>query len=369
MIRYLRKYIKSILLITLLLYYSNILIEIQDLSMLNKKYFSVNKTEDFMRESSDLDSNISNKSSDFMLEQKRRQSFMHATCKKIRSEGSHPLLFNTSALIDIFIDRRHNLTFCPVYKAASTSWFIILLQLNGMWKEGNLPRLLDIVKEIFPKIEQFEDPLLSQSKNRFIIVRHPFERLLSCYRDKYEGAKNNYFYDLYGEKIISSYRNIPEIQEKYKTRLLHAAKVYTKSKDFKNAKELPKSLKHNPYSSPFGPTFPEFVRFVLESPDEDNHWKPMYKLCSLCKIDFNIILKFENIYSESLSFINYLNYSSILDPRWDNPTNGGHTRSNQTCDYIKQLSIDTVKGLIEKYSNDLLLFQYSPDKYLECAEK
>ena len=40
----------------------------------------------------------------------------------------------------------------------------------------------------------------------FLIVRHPFDRLLSAYRDKLE-IFNKYYYNKYGEAIVSRYRH------------------------------------------------------------------------------------------------------------------------------------------------------------------
>lgn len=39
----------------------------------------------------------------------------------------------------------------------------------------------------------------------FLIVRHPLERLLSAYRDKFERA-NRHFYEAYGKEIVRRYR-------------------------------------------------------------------------------------------------------------------------------------------------------------------
>ena len=46
----------------------------------------------------------------------------------------------------------------------------------------------------------------------FMIVRHPFERLLSAYRDKLSNSTINrehgtlHFYEKYGKKIVKKYR-------------------------------------------------------------------------------------------------------------------------------------------------------------------
>ena len=54
------------------------------------------------------------------------------------------------------------------------------------------------------KFEQFvkESPVAPVS---FIIVRHPFRRILSAYRDKFE-VMNEYYHDLYGRDIVNKYR-------------------------------------------------------------------------------------------------------------------------------------------------------------------
>lgn len=39
----------------------------------------------------------------------------------------------------------------------------------------------------------------------FLIVRHPFDRILSAYRDKFE-RKNSYFHKKYGEAIVNKFR-------------------------------------------------------------------------------------------------------------------------------------------------------------------
>ena len=43
------------------------------------------------------------------------------------------------------------------------------------------------------------------NETSFIVVRHPFERLVSAYRDKLERS-NVYYYKKYGEKIVQKYR-------------------------------------------------------------------------------------------------------------------------------------------------------------------
>ena len=66
----------------------------------------------------------------------------------------------------------------------------------------------------------------------FLTVRHPLERILSAYRDKFfslsevrtERKKAAKFYKLYGRKIISQYRGRAELDPKYLTSTLTVIK-------------------------------------------------------------------------------------------------------------------------------------------------
>ena len=80
------------------------------------------------------------------------------------------------------------LLYCPVFKAASTSWLVNYLKLSNSStnpKEGNLHKKID---NLFPAPATFKlrKQIYSESV-KFIIVRHPFERLVSAYRDKLAG--------------------------------------------------------------------------------------------------------------------------------------------------------------------------------------
>ena len=43
-----------------------------------------------------------------------------------------------------------------------------------------------------------------------MVVRHPFERLVSAYRDKLENGNKLWYYETRGEKMVKKYRPIPK---------------------------------------------------------------------------------------------------------------------------------------------------------------
>ena len=110
----------------------------------------------------------------------------------------------------------------------------------------------------------------NQNLLSFLIVRHPFERILSAYRDKFfinftysrntkerEEQKRMEFLKTYGQQIIRKYRKTEPVDEIYKTT----------------------------------PTFIEFINFVIDQPlsKHNPHWRPAYLHCMPCHINYTII--------------------------------------------------------------------------------
>lgn len=66
-------------------------------------------------------------------------------------------------------------------------------------------------------------------------------------------------------------------------------------------------------------------------------------------------------------FLEYLNRSGDVKPRWDNSYQGELT-VEITCDFFSQIDIKRVKDLYTKYYKDFQLYEYSPEKYSKCAK-
>ena len=92
-----------------------------------------------------------------------------------------------------------------------------------------------------------------------MVARHPFERILSAYRDKLEDlsrdieAREGYYYTMYGKHIVAEYRD---------------------QRDKANMTGV------------LEPSWREFVTYLLNTPATkyDEHWMPMWMLCSPCII-------------------------------------------------------------------------------------
>ncbi|XP_071535734.1 uncharacterized protein [Panulirus ornatus] len=304
----------------------------------------------------------------FLAEQERRAHHVASTCMKLlapvvdaNGSGRGPPRGLISGK-DIIFDRKNHLAFCPVYKAASTSWTITLLEIGGYWsKKLKKTALQKVVRQYYPRISNFAAASLTNDAIRFMVVRHPFERLLSCYRDKYENASKDYYYLHYGEKMVRRYRKFPPYLTSSQLGVLQE-QVRAKIKA-----GLPVVLSDNPFAKPLGPTFEEFVQFVIDTRHDDEHWRTYFTHCAPCYVPYNFILRFESLYEEGLEFLEYLNRTSIIHPRWDNPTRGA-TTGEVFCSYFNQLSLEQIDRLCVKYERDFKLYEYSPDAYRKCAK-
>ena len=101
-------------------------------------------------------------------------------------------------------------------------------------------------------IQNYADYNHAMNSLKFYFVRHPFERLVSCYRDKFEfGAKSNYIFKTFNPSVIKS--------------------------------------KH-----PNRPTFVEFVEYLIRTPIENynDHWLPNWIHCQVCTQKYDVIGKY-----------------------------------------------------------------------------
>ena len=170
-----------------------------------------------------------------------------------------------------------------------------------------------------------------------MVVRHPFERILSAYRDKMENSTAEpFYYTRYGLVMIMKYR------------LMRV-------------------------TGPKEPTFEEFVRYLIDANMQftDEHWTPYYVYCTPCLVDYNLIMYFETLEQDVQLLIHLLNSKlrqrntnhSLIDGHleWKHKTlsvAGRKSAERNLRSYYSQLDKTTVRKLYEKYRLDFELFGY-----------
>ena len=164
------------------------------------------------------------------------------------------------ALKQFYVHEEHKVIYCGISKVSTTTIRQLLMRMNGFdrrtGKQGSNieKRLLD-----FTEVEQNH---MLNSFYKFMIVRDPFERLVSAYRDRFYNAHNDYAN--IAKKIIEKYR-------------------YNNSKTVElGAEEL---------------SFTEFVRFLIDIPSDnrDDHFRPFKDACSPCSVKYDFIGSTDNL--------------------------------------------------------------------------
>uniref|UniRef100_A0A336LSE2 Carbohydrate sulfotransferase n=1 Tax=Culicoides sonorensis TaxID=179676 RepID=A0A336LSE2_CULSO len=194
---------------------------------------------------------------------------------------------------EFFISPGHGLAWCNIFKAASSAWmyyFNILGGYNVQYLQRTKASPLELARKRFPRPSQPELIEALSSSVSFLIVREPFERLLSAYRNKLEGCRNKY-YKLLGEQIVRKFRR-------------------DKNNKPINNKKAHKLSKHS------GPTFKEFLQFLVHHYKTggrfDEHWSPIYTFCTPCSINLTLIAKTETFQRDTEYIIRQAGLESLL---------------------------------------------------------
>ncbi|KAK4300733.1 hypothetical protein Pmani_027086 [Petrolisthes manimaculis] len=228
------------------------------------------------------------------LEMEERARRVEQTCHKYSTQLLHQYsswlneeprweAINTSLWTnrDILVDRKHSLAWCKVPKVASTSLVKVMLRLAGNVTGDPLEsigrgRTHMLLRTFFPPPTSSEDLAGFTS---FMVVRHPFQRLLSAYRDKLLDRTQQYqfkkFKKLYGKAIIKTHRP-RRLQRKH-------------------------TLSQTDHEYHDIPTFTEFVEYLVSTPVwlYNEHWIPYYFTCTPCHHKYSIVMHMSNITREA----------------------------------------------------------------------
>ncbi|XP_064076760.1 carbohydrate sulfotransferase 11 [Vanessa tameamea] len=266
-----------------------------------------------------------------------RQELIQETC------GRLPLKWGLddlppSQLEHILVDDDHKLLYCYVPKVACTNWKRILMILAGKWNDTDvlsIPASLAHSPGMFrnlSSVSKEDRDIMLENYQKMIIVRNPFERLLSAYRNKLEGSlpSAKYFQDRVGKRIIKAFRENPSNE----------------------------SLEYG-----HDVTFKEFALFLTNRSKEladvvnNEHWQPITSLCHPCLIKYTLVGKYETLLDDSLLALHTINASQIQFPRLAR-TSG---TSEKLRKYFSQLDLPLIRKLYKLYKYDYKIFSYDLD--------
>ena len=238
----------------------------------------------------------------------------------------------------MIVNNKTGVLFCALPKVASTSWKMTFLEIEH--KNKNLTRVSGSNIHLMmqrPNLNdsQWRTKTILKDFYKFMFVRHPFERLASCYRNKFvdfdkTGNNKPYYMTVYGSRILALYR---------------------------------KGLSEEEIKKGFGVTFPEFVRWLIEKRVRDHHWDPMFDICHPCLIDYDFIGDISNLRKDAMEVLHHigLTNASYFEHKMSPSAVQGYKISSR--DLAKQLfsKLDKkmVDALYKMYEKDFLAFGFT----------
>ena len=265
---------------------------------------------------------------------------------------------NKDLLEHIIEDDEQHLLYCYVPKVACTNWKrLLVIQFNSfpqfdfykitkqlvppqmvLMGKANTTDPLSIVADdshrlhVFRRLNNYTEEEIRYRLDhflKFMFVRHPLERLLSAYRNKFNSnySSSEYFRSRYGRQIVRQYRN--------------------------NASEESLTKGHDV-------TFHEFVRYIIDpktataSGGFNEHWKPMSDLCLPCTIRYNVIGKYETLMDDAWLVLEKAHLGGMSFPRSDRPS----STTSLVDEYMSQLTREELMHLYHIYELDFRLFDY-----------
>jgi len=254
---------------------------------------------------------------------------------------------------------KEGIGWCRIGKVGTTAWSALFLLLRSIplkqiqMAVANLTAH-DLLKQTYPSKPSERMHMVKGEHGKeyftFLVVRHPFVRLVSAYRDKLE--------------------KLTEYNVRY------------------HIKDAPRMTSRRVFNSSVAdsPTFPEFVEYLIRTPPNlmDKHWAPYTKVCLPCNQTYSAILKLETLEEDADWLFDKLKVENLRED-WDKmasvnkaggevgrvhggPGGKGGLSSEQLAKmYFSQVNKETVVRLYNKYRVDFEMFDY--DKQVESFIK
>ncbi|XP_075056344.1 carbohydrate sulfotransferase 10 [Mixophyes fleayi] len=274
---------------------------------------------------------------------KERRELLRSVCENGSLTNISHSVISKFVLDRIFVSDKHKILFCQTPKVGNTQWKKVLIVLNGAF-----PSIEEIPEHVVHNHDKNGLPRLSSystsdvherlsSYFKFFIVRDPFERLISAYKDKF--VHNPRFEPWYKHNIA------PVIIRKYR----------------KNRTETMGGLQ-----------FEDFVRYLgdpnhkfldIQFGDHIIHWLTYVELCAPCEINYNVIGHHETLEEDAP----YILKEAGIDRLVSYPSiPQGITQYNQSKveHYFSKLSKRDIKRLYNRFEADFKLFGYKEPTFL-----
>ena len=275
------------------------------------------------------------------------------------------------ATMHLFTEPTRVMAYCQVPKAGSTTWRNTFANMNAI-KDGGIRQRS---QKLYSKKNSFRAKTFGDLANlnglhivKFMFVRHPFERLVSAYNDKFVIYRNATRF----QKVCKLMGKDVEIGELY----LNLIRSYQES--YMNM------TSSNPCfaNSSLEFKFSCFIEYVLDSANNEKlpshiysayqiHWWLFTEICRVCYVQYDLIGHIENFQEDLQILLTKFHNNKFLIELYKNKTksrcfaNCKETKNESYLKYLQQLTKGTIMRLYRRYKNDFEFGGYDfPMKYI-----
>ncbi|XP_029460653.1 carbohydrate sulfotransferase 10 [Rhinatrema bivittatum] len=277
-----------------------------------------------------------------VLVQMDRLELLRNMCRDASLNNLSHTVLSKFVLDRIFVCDKHKILFCQTPKVGNTQWKKVLMVLNGAFPSiEQIPENVvhDPEKNGLPRLSSFSESEIQKRLNsyfKFFIVRDPFERLISAFKDKF--VHNPRFEPWYKHEIA------PVIIKKYR----------------KNRTETR------------GLQFEDFVRYLgdpnhkwldLQFGDHIIHWVTYVELCAPCELNYNVIGHHETLEDDAPYILKEAGIDRLVSYPIIPP---GITLYNKTKveHYFSAVAKRDIRRLYTRFEGDFKLFGYQEPEFL-----
>ncbi|XP_061916431.1 carbohydrate sulfotransferase 10-like isoform X2 [Entelurus aequoreus] len=248
-------------------------------------------------------------------------------------------------LDSILVSDQHKILFCETPQAGDTEWKKLLIAASGAYPSvEDIPENLihDHKNNGWPRLSSLTPQEITHRLNtyfKFIIVRDPFERLITTFEDKFLFRKHTepWYQHTIAPAIIHRYR------------------------------------KYFPFLADTGLTFDEFVRYLGDVDARETidwqfgrnivHWATYADLCAPCDVRYDAIGRYETLERDATQILRKAGIECVASSPLIDP---GITRDNKTKAerYFAGISKQDIRRLYERYEVDFQLFGYPTPDFL-----
>ena len=243
----------------------------------------------------------------------------------------------------LIVNEEHKVIYCVVPKVGCTQLKRIFLVLNGVYSSiEEATNIHNITKYTYIHDKKFsvkKREYMLKNFYKFMIVRDPLERIVSAYRNKWEGKTAQFmlpWLQSIGKRIVEKYR-------------------------YSNKKTSLRKVNNI--------TFLEYIHHIIDTPPHklNAHWMPYNDLCRPCEIHYDFIGSIDT-YMRDVEHI----------MRQIKADEGKHYVKSQTAlmktkqltaKFYKALPKEHFKRLVTMFKLDHELFGYSLPKFETLDER